>query len=89
MLTQVYVAFLLFSTGLDPAGPSFDGTEASVRLDETDAVYVDAIHTNGDPLLSFGFGSLEQAGHADFYPNAGNNQPGCPFYQERGNPNSC
>jgi len=65
-------------TGLDPAGPYFDGTDTRVRLDSTDADFVDAIHTDGESLLSLGFGSLEAAGHADFYPNGGIDQPGCP-----------
>jgi hypothetical protein len=38
--------------GLDPADPHFEGTDPIVRLDETDAYYVDAIHTDANPLLS-------------------------------------
>jgi Lipase len=34
-------------TGLDPAGPLFQYTPPHVRLDPTDAQFVDAYHTNG------------------------------------------
>lgn len=32
--------------GLDPAGPYFEGTPPMVRLDPTDAEFVDVIHSN-------------------------------------------
>jgi pimeloyl-ACP methyl ester carboxylesterase len=64
-------------TGLDPAGPFFEGTEPLVRLDPTDAVYVDAIHTDGTANLALGLGLMQPVAHADFYPNGGENQPGC------------
>ncbi|CAG0893710.1 unnamed protein product [Darwinula stevensoni] len=35
-------------TGLDPAGPQFQGTEPIVRLDPGDAVFVDVIHTDAN-----------------------------------------
>ena len=38
-------------TALDPAGPYFQDTEPQVRLDPTDAVLVDAIHTDNTPLI--------------------------------------
>ena len=38
-------------TGLDPAGPLFEGYTANVRLDKTDADFVDVIHSNGDSLI--------------------------------------
>ncbi|KAK3594257.1 hypothetical protein CHS0354_020439 [Potamilus streckersoni] len=59
-------------TGLDPAGPLFEGKDPRVRLDYTDALYVDVIHTDGT-----GFGMLSPVGHVDFYPNLGLNQPEC------------
>jgi hypothetical protein len=42
------------------------------RLDPSDALFVDVIHTNGG--LN---GDLEQCGHVDFYMNGGISQPGC------------
>jgi len=38
---------------------------------------VDNIHTDGPPLTSLGFGTFQEMGHADFYPNGGEDQPGC------------
>ena len=63
-------------TGLDPAGPLFEMTEPPVRIDKSDADFVDIIHTNGG--LDNGFLGMNRAvGHADFYPNGGRQQPGC------------
>lgn len=57
-------------SGLDPAGPLWNYN--SDRLSAADAVYVEAIHTDGGIL---GLGN--EVGHADFFPNGGVNQPGC------------
>lgn len=61
-------------TGLDPALPSFDHyKEADQRLDQTDAQFVDIIHTCAGTL-----GLFAPIGHVDFYPNGGTpSQPGC------------
>ncbi|KAL3869627.1 hypothetical protein ACJMK2_042292 [Sinanodonta woodiana] len=59
-------------TGLDVASLFFKGTEPIVRLDASDAEFVDVIHTNGR-----GFGMKSSLGHVDFYVNGGLNQPGC------------
>lgn len=64
-------------TGLDPAAPLFEGYPAHVRLDPTDANFVDVIHSNGDSFLRGGLGSFEAMGHVDFYPNGGRVQVGC------------
>ena len=59
-------------TGIDVAGPFFEDVKASLRLDPTDACFVDAIHTHG-----FLKGIKMRVGHIDFYPNGGMQQPGC------------
>lgn len=59
-------------TGLDPAGPYFNEKPAEMRLDPTDAQFVDVIHT------ALGtYGHVQELGHLDFYPNGGIKQPGC------------
>lgn len=64
-------------TGLDPAGPYFENTDPRVRLDETDAKFVDVIHTDGSATVMIGLGLLQRSGHVDFYPNGGKEQPKC------------
>lgn len=64
-------------TGLDPAGPGFINTPTEVRLDPSDAIFVDVIHTNARPLEEMGFGYPDPCGTVDFYPNGGRSQPGC------------
>lgn len=63
--------------GLDPAGPLFSVSNPTNRLDAGDAVYVEAIHTNGPTLLIAGAGIGAPIAHADFFPNGGRSQPGC------------
>ncbi|XP_034754986.1 inactive pancreatic lipase-related protein 1-like [Etheostoma cragini] len=65
-------------TGLDPTEPYFQDTDASVRLDTSDAAFVDVIHTDGSPFKSkLGLGLSQSVGHIDFYPNGGELMPGC------------
>ncbi|XP_014343729.1 pancreatic triacylglycerol lipase-like [Latimeria chalumnae] len=65
-------------TGLDPAEPFFQSTPIEVRLNPTDAVFVDVIHTDAAPIIpNFGFGMMQAVGHIDFYPNGGEYMPGC------------
>ncbi|KAJ8720086.1 hypothetical protein PYW07_012129 [Mythimna separata] len=59
-------------TGIDPAGPCFSNVTTDERLDETDAEYVDVIHSDDGSL-----GLKKPVGHKDFYPNGGSSQPGC------------
>lgn len=77
-------------TGMDPADPAFSDSDPLVRLDRNDAKYVDVIHTDTVPFTRGGLGMPKAIGHVDFYPNGGNNNPGCDapmdFYidQEKG-----
>lgn len=64
-------------TGLDPAGPLFEAQHPKARLDDTDALYVDVVHSNGQNLILGGLGSWQPMGHVDFYPNGGRGQHGC------------
>ncbi|KAK3923284.1 Lipoprotein lipase, partial [Frankliniella fusca] len=62
-------------TALDPALPGFNiKSLTSNHLTQTDATFVDVIHTDGG-----NYGVQYSTGHADFYPNGGRRlQPGCP-----------
>ncbi|KAL0964391.1 hypothetical protein UPYG_G00323200 [Umbra pygmaea] len=65
-------------TGLDPAEPYFQGCSAMVRLDPSDAMFVDVIHTDILPFIPYiGKGMAQAVGHIDFYPNGGKQMPGC------------
>ncbi|XP_062959081.1 pancreatic triacylglycerol lipase-like isoform X2 [Cynocephalus volans] len=65
-------------TGLDPAEPYFQDTPELVRLDPSDAQFVDVIHTDTSPFLpNLGFGMSQKVGHLDFFPNGGEDMPGC------------
>nr|CAD7587770.1 unnamed protein product [Timema genevievae] len=63
--------------GMDPAEPHFGDTLPVVRLDYTDAEFVDIIHTDTSRFITGGLGMREPIGHVDFYPNGGVEQPGC------------
>ncbi|XP_053688797.1 uncharacterized protein LOC128738017 [Sabethes cyaneus] len=64
-------------TGLDPAGPLFESQHPHARLDDSDAGFVDVIHSNGENLILGGLGSWQPMGAVDFYPNGGRVQHGC------------
>ncbi|TDG42027.1 hypothetical protein AWZ03_011565 [Drosophila navojoa] len=65
-------------TALDPA-LVIDALEH--RLSAQDAVHVEVIHTNGQ-----GLGTMARLGDVDYYPNGGQQQPGC---HEAADPDSC
>lgn len=57
----------------------------AVRLDSSDALFVDVIHTDGRSFFLLeipGYGMSQACGHLDFYPNNGKEQPGCALSQE-------
>jgi pimeloyl-ACP methyl ester carboxylesterase len=63
---------------LDPAGPYFYDQSNILsdsndnRLDKTDGQFVQVLHTNCKV-----FGTRQQMGHQDFYPNGGGGMPNC------------
>jgi len=61
-----------FLSGLDPVGRYFEGDKPGIRLDSSDAQFVDVIHTDSDNN-----GVEQPLGHLDFYPNGGAQQKGC------------
>ncbi|CAG9830865.1 unnamed protein product [Diabrotica balteata] len=62
-------------TGLDVASPKFelDSVPPESKFQKTDAIFVDAIHTNVQK-----WGYKVPIGHVDWYVNGGDVQPGCP-----------
>ncbi|KAI4504108.1 hypothetical protein M0802_000579 [Mischocyttarus mexicanus] len=61
-----------YVVGLDPALPGFTLANSGSRISQSDANYVEVIHTNGGLL-----GYLRPIGDADFFPNGGKKQAGC------------
>lgn len=72
-------------TGLDPAGPSFQGRSSRSKLWHTDAQFVDIVHTDMAHVGFMPLGTTEACGHADFYINGGKYQPGCATKRVTGN----
>ncbi|CAH0555316.1 unnamed protein product [Brassicogethes aeneus] len=64
-------------SGLDPAEPHFGQEAPPVRLDRSAAKYVDIVHTDANHFIELALGMKRPIGHVDYYPNGGDNQPGC------------
>lgn len=64
-------------TGIDPAGPGYDGCSDTVRLDKDDCHVVRVIHTSQFLGHKDGFGTRFKSGHCDYWINDGLKQPGC------------
>jgi len=64
-------------SALDAAAPLFENEHVDVRLDRTDASFVDAIHTDSKTFIVSGYGMKNPFGHLDFYPNGGYEQKHC------------
>ncbi|KAK9712795.1 Lipase [Popillia japonica] len=64
-------------TGLDPAGPSYEGNPPNNRISADDADFVDIMHTDGG-----GLGMRASVGDVDYFPNGGTSrQNGCGLLQ--------
>ena len=72
------ITFCSIVVGLDPAGFSYGHMPPEGRLDETDAQFVDVIHT-----ATGSFGLEIPVGHVDIYPNGGNSNFGCEWENKK------
>lgn len=55
-------------TAFDPAQPGFEGCSKEVRLDKSDASFVDVLHTSGRPFIPLlGCGFIGPVGNSHDY----------------------
>ena len=73
----MYNCLASISLGLDAASPYYEFRPPVVRLDATDAEFVDAMHTDTKTIYIKGFGIEQRSGQVDTYPNGGYEQPNC------------
>lgn len=63
---------------MDPAKPLFQRCQPEGRLSNTDAQFVEVIHTDSAPYSATqGLGLAIKVGDVDYYPNGGIRMPGC------------
>ena len=62
---------------MDPAGPLFEDHDWTIGLNPNAADFVDIMHTHGERSLILNLGTMKILGHVDFYPDGGDDQPGC------------
>ena len=54
-------SWIFCPSGMDPAGPEFSGDlDNACRLDRSDALFVDAMHTDGEILIGGGAGLMDE-----------------------------
>ena len=63
------LSILCYVTGLDPAQPCFQADSPDIRLDPSDADFIDVIHTNGRILEKVGLGLPEPIGKTLSFPH--------------------
>ena len=52
-LYKIIIIIIIFvDAGLDPAGPLFNTNDTTVRLDKTDTLFMDNMHTNAKVCTS-------------------------------------
>lgn len=50
---------------MDPAQPLFENLNKEVRIDTSDAAFVDVVHSNAKPTIPFiGFGMMRPVGES-------------------------
>jgi hypothetical protein len=62
MMYETMHTIYLSVLGLDPAQPCFQADDPDIRLDPSDADFIDVIHTNGRVLLKVGLGLPQPIG---------------------------
>ena len=62
---------------MDPANLFFENKNEIIRVDPSDARFVDVIHSNSGQASQGNFGIEMRSGYMDFFVNGGKSQRGC------------